>query len=121
MAKNKTSFGRGKSVNPGGRPRKRKELVQRCRDIVDEDGVDALHDEVRERGERWVECMKLLLAYGYGRPTEHIEATVTHEEAAPKLTLDELREVARMGIQQRLAAEHQADDDDDDEPSSAPH
>jgi hypothetical protein len=122
VGQTKTSYRRGKSGNPGGRPRKFKELVERCRDIVDSDVVEALQSEVIDGGDKWVECAKLLLAYGYGKPTERIEAKVSArvDTAAKSLTLEQLEEVARIGTQQRLAAQQEADDDDD-EPSPATH
>jgi hypothetical protein len=43
---------------------------------VDEHVVDAWCQEVRERGEKWLEASKLLAAYGYGIPKD----TATEEQ-----------------------------------------
>lgn len=69
----------GKSGNPKGRTPKREDLRARCVKAVDEVVVDAWVRELgtaekkyEDRGPEWVECSKLLAAYGYGKPTQPI-------------------------------------------------
>ncbi len=79
-------FTAGKSGNPAGRPPKSPELKARCIQAVDEHVVQAWIDEVKplppepgddpkarpRRGEDWIECSRLLAAYGYGKPVQPI-------------------------------------------------
>ncbi len=60
----------GKSGNPSGRPKKCEELKARCVKAVDEHVFDAWLREVTTQGDAWVECSKLLAAYGYGKPVQ---------------------------------------------------
>jgi hypothetical protein len=66
-------FQKGKSGNPSGRPKVVEEFRQRARKAVDEKVLDAWIAEVDAQGEHWVECSKMLAAYGYGKPTEHLK------------------------------------------------
>lgn len=72
----------GRSGNPSGRPKKALELQARCVKAVDAFVVDAWEREVQSQGEDWVECSKLLAAYGYGKPSQKIEhsGSVTLEQ-----------------------------------------
>ncbi len=70
---NATSFKPGQSGNLAGRPKKLDVLVERCTSAVDEYVVAAWIGEVKTLGPNWVECSKLLAAYGYGKPTQRLE------------------------------------------------
>jgi hypothetical protein len=63
----------GHALNPGGRPKKREDLKARCVAAVDDLVVEMWVREVETGGEDWVECSKLLAAYGYGKPVQAIE------------------------------------------------
>lgn len=65
-------FKPGSSGNPAGRPPKREDLKARCIEAVDDHVVEAWIKEVTTRGDEWVECSKLLTAYGYGKPKQDI-------------------------------------------------
>ena len=68
-------FKPGQSGNVSGRPKKREDLAARCVRAVDDVVVEAWIREVQTFGEDWVECSKLLAAYGYGKPTQKLEHT----------------------------------------------
>ena len=72
---------KGQSGNPSGRPKKALELQARCIKAVDEHVVGKWISEVESRGEDWVECSKLLAAYGYGKPSQRLE--VSGSEGGP--------------------------------------
>lgn len=69
-------FKSGQSGNPGGRPKG--SYVERCRQYADEHGWDFLDRIARgkERGMTHprlrIEAAKLLIAYGYGKPRDHM-------------------------------------------------
>ena len=66
-------FKKGQSGNLDGRPKVNQEFRLKARCAVDAHVIDAWISEVTTRGEHWIEASKLLAAYGYGKPTEHIE------------------------------------------------
>lgn len=87
-------FAPGQSGNPGGRPRKRAELVakiqergldlvQKLFDIVDECPVMVPNDSDKGPGYNVVgpshrdriDAAKLLIAYGYGKPLQTVEVS----------------------------------------------
>ncbi len=76
-------FVKGQSGNPGGKGKKREDLQAKCIKAVDDFVFEAWLNEVRTMGEEWVECSKLLAAYGYGKPSQKIEHSGS-------LTLEEL-------------------------------
>lgn len=81
-------FQKGKSGNPGGRPKLAEEFKARARQAVDEHVLQAWIDElevterpikvgnreivVSKRGDNWVKCSELLAAYGYGKPAQPV-------------------------------------------------
>jgi hypothetical protein len=86
------------SANPSGRPKKFGALVVRCTAAVDEFVVSKWINEVKTKGKDWVECSKLLAAYGYGKPVNNlsISATVQAIPLPPELSLEELRALAKL-------------------------
>ena len=89
---------KGQSGNPRGQPKKRLELKARCAKVVDELIVDAWIAEIRDHEKDWVECSKLLAAYGYGKPAQRIEVAQEPEQEIDlhRLTSDELRTMDRL-------------------------
>jgi hypothetical protein len=101
-----------KSPNPAGKPKKRAELMESIQrrgldlvvklfEIADKFPVAVLDDEGKQidiegpsHRER-IEAVKTLLAYGYGKPTEHVE--LTGNEGGPI----EVSSVSRMTSGQR--------------------
>ncbi len=89
MAKSSTSWSKGQSGNPGGRPKLVDALRERALKAVDEKILEAWIDEctererevmtlegpvvVVERGKNWVKCSELLAAYGMGKPVQPTE------------------------------------------------
>src|SRR5277367_6492497 len=77
----RTAFKPGQSGNPGGRPAVVKDIQELARQHTPE-SVDALLAALKRPGER-VRAAEVLLAYGYGRPTQQMDVT-------GKLTLEAL-------------------------------
>lgn len=75
-------FKPGQSGNPKGRPKGSGNHVERCRIWADKFGWSKL-EAMTSCGDPKIEleAMKLLIAYGCGKPTEHheVNATVTLE------------------------------------------
>jgi len=70
MAKTRTSFVKGQSGNPAGKPAIAKHIKDLAREHTDE-AVQALIKALGNSGER-VHAATILLAYGYGRPQQTI-------------------------------------------------
>lgn len=96
------------SPNPGGRPKVVEEFKLRARRVVDEHVLEMWEKEVSKKGKDWVKCSELLVAYGYGRPTQSLEAAVdvyavvkpeNPDDTAPMLTREERRAELRMHLQ----------------------
>lgn len=69
-------FKPGESGNPSGRPK----IVQHLKDLArqhTEAAMKAVLDALTDENKRVrLAAAELLLAYGYGRPTQHVEASV---------------------------------------------
>jgi hypothetical protein len=63
------------NANPGGRPKKNKDLVTRCQDLT-EKVLDNL-EEIVEQGKplERIKAGEIILAYGHGKPTQRTELT----------------------------------------------
>src|SRR5690348_7816332 len=61
-----TRFKPGRSGNPGGRPKRSRDIAELARRHTSE-AISALVEALSEKGER-VAAAKVLLAYGYGNP-----------------------------------------------------
>lgn len=67
------AFVKGKSGNPGGRPKLAEEFKERCRKLVDSHVIDFWEEEVKTRGANAAKASELLAAYAYGKPTQAVE------------------------------------------------
>ena len=83
-------FEKGKSGNPGGRPKG--SFCERCREYAEAEGIDALLAWARGEGAAAqeprlkLEALKLAIAYGCGKPPEKIEAE-NQEDKVVEVTL----------------------------------
>ena len=91
----------GPSPNPGGRPKTEPAFRLRARKAVDAKVIARWEREVDENGPDWLRCSELLVAYGYGRPSQAIEFAGTSPLETrfdfSLLTQAEMIEVARSG------------------------
>ncbi len=69
----RTAFKPGQSGNPGGRPAVARDIQLLARQHTPE-AVEALRAALKRPGER-VRAAEVLLAYGYGRPTQQIDVS----------------------------------------------
>ncbi len=67
----RTAFKPGQSGNPGGRPAVVRGIQELARQHTPE-AVEALVEALKRPGER-VRAAEVMLAYGYGRPTQQVE------------------------------------------------
>ena len=101
-------FGPGNKAGVGhGRPKVAEEFRERAKKLVDAKVIAYWEDEIelRERaimtpagpmdmvcrGKDSMKAAELLTAYGYGRPAQTIEKTVTHVKRSPReMSLEEI-------------------------------
>jgi len=94
-----TRFQKGRSGNPGGQPKTKKELRMLAREGLPkafERARQILDDEDAE-WRAWLEAGKFLAMYGYGPPPKS-EKDDDAPNAAAKLTAEVLERVARMQL-----------------------
>lgn len=77
------------AINPGGRPKLREHVRERCASAVDELVVAAWEAEVRAQGPDWVKCSELLAAYGIGKPASSPEDLQALKESGPVTTREQ--------------------------------
>lgn len=95
MAANETSWKKGQSANPGGRPKEyfaTKEYARKKAKWAF-DRLEEIAKQSENLGAAYQATMGLL-AYGIGKPVERIDATVTHNDTST-LTDAELIDIAR--------------------------
>lgn len=82
-----TAFKKGQSGNPGGRPKVAGHVKELARQYTAE-AVEALVATLREeKGSARVAAAQALLDRGYGKPTQHVEASVS---VLDRLSADDL-------------------------------
>lgn len=69
------AFVKGKSGNPGGRPKKLKIFVDACQDMSDEILLRLRGIIENGKNSDAIKAMEVVLAYGFGRPTQAVELT----------------------------------------------
>ncbi len=94
-----TKFQPGKSGNPGGQPKTRKELRLMARESMPrafERARQILEDDSAE-WRAWIEAAKFLSLYGYGAQPKSIDDEAERPERS-RLTIEERRAIARMKL-----------------------
>ena len=69
-------FKKGKSGNPGGRPKVAQEFKEKCREFMTVDGWDklkAITDNPKNRDH--YRALELIMGYAYGKPKQGLELT----------------------------------------------
>jgi hypothetical protein len=92
-------FAKGKSGNPGGRPKGYGKFRKEARRVVDEKVIAAWENEVASLGDDWVKCSELLAAYGYGKapsaPDDNKALASSGSGLPAGTTIDDLRALAK--------------------------
>ncbi len=86
MAKNETSFKKGNSGNPGGRPKGAKGFRQACRDLTPV-ALEALEDIITSKSnpQARTAAARVIIEHGYGRAIQTIENIDTQKDAGAAL------------------------------------
>lgn len=79
------NWGKGKSGNPGGKPIQLKGLVDRCREFVEKEGIDALISLAKDTQDRKLQLAAIIYITnrGFGAPTDKIAI-----ESMPVINID---------------------------------
>ncbi len=118
MPRGNPNWLKGVSGNPNGQPMRKEAFKRVCIHAVTEFVIEAWVDELQERervicpkngdpykakarGQHWVECSKMLAAYGYGKPSQSVEVVGDPERpiVARELTDEELMRIAAQGME----------------------
>ena len=93
-------FAKGQSGNPGGRPGGLAEFRAKCRERADL-ALETLEAECRQGGACGIAAAKVLLEFGYGRPTAADDERMS-EPARPawldQLSREEIVSMARKAL-----------------------
>ena len=75
-------FKKGKSGNPGGRPKIAKEFKEKCREFMGDEGWKKLVALAKDKKHRdHFRALETIIAYSYGKPKQGVE--LTGEDGAP--------------------------------------
>jgi len=70
-------FKKGYSGNPNGRPKKKKEFVQYCKEMTEEILKKLIHVIEFGKDTDAIKAIEIVLAYGYGKPDSKSKVELT--------------------------------------------
>ena len=97
-------FVKGKSGNPGGRPKELAEFRQLLREKKAHKALRCLMDEIGTRGDDCVKAAEIVLAYAWGKPTQGVEFSGKDGGAIPIEVKPNVEPSRTAAILQVLAA-----------------